>query len=224
MRITKFSEWRAIFRNEARDAYRDMPRRHPGDQITGFAILTDDDFLSFVPRADTAVLARQRLSENPAEGWGEKLFRDWELRWSTAEWSDIYDEEFPCTREAEPKPEEVFDVMMAFREQWFAQPGNTDHKFRQQMLRTMFDVLRDLDQEGLFGRGEERDQITLFLEISDSNLDPLVKLWSAAKLNPRKSRRQLTNSMPWVARMFISSIGWFGYPFRGPLVARSSPA
>ena len=59
--------------------------------------------------------------------------------------------------------------MLSFRNTWTSKAGHSDRGFRRNALRAMTEALADLDSEGLFGTGKERESITIFLDITDSN-------------------------------------------------------
>ncbi|MCX7407704.1 MAG: DUF4303 domain-containing protein [Planctomycetales bacterium] len=212
-----FCKLREIYRDEARNAFNDMKTRYPEGQIVAFALLTDEDCMSCIPRADTKAKAMRRLKDNPSTGWLGTITNNWSYRWNTAEWSSIYDNKFKCAHPSPVVPKEFMEAMSAFRQKW------TDNEFNQKMLRTFVDVLWDLDKEGLFGEGDVRDELTLFVEICDSNLDMFVKLRSASLLNPVRSRRRLIGCIPLPFRIVIHCIAWVRFTIKGPLIALSSP-
>jgi hypothetical protein len=57
-------------------------------------------------------------------------------------------------------------------------------RHRQQVFQLMIDVLADMDADGLFGRGAERERVTLLCSVTDPD-DPMALLdRSVRTLNP----------------------------------------
>jgi hypothetical protein len=61
---------------------------------------------------------------------------------------------------------------------------------------TMIQVLADLDSERLFGRGEEREAITLMIWITDSSLAEDWWAKSVKQLNPVKVYERFISEIP----------------------------
>lgn len=204
----KFSIVRELMRNDARKRYHDLLKRRQEETVFAFALVTDEECFGASAVGDTEERAAKRIAAEPPETFLDRMWNEYGIRWNTGEWDEIYTKESPCTDFANSSnrkqhPLETFDGMMKFYQKWLSIEGNTQKKFQQNMLRSMVDALQDLDQEGLFGTGSEREKITLFVEITDSNHEPYVKLKSARVLNPRKSARRLCSSFPLIGRMIL---------------------
>jgi hypothetical protein len=84
----------------------------------------------------------------------------------------------------------------------------------------MADALRLLDEEGIFGKGKDREQITLFLSISDADEEGLLELESARLLNPRRSAQRLACAYPLPIRWINSLVYFFWWLRKGRIIAR----
>lgn len=207
----KFNIIRELMRDDARKGYHDLLKRRQGETISAFALVTDEECFGAAAVGDTEERAARRIAAEPPETFLDRMFNEYGIRWNTGEWDEIYTKESPRfdlanSRDKKQHPLETLDGMLKYYQKWLSIEGNTEKRFREKMLRTMIDALHDLDQEGLFGTGREREKITLFIEITDSNHEPNVKLKSARMLNPRKSARRLCSSLPLIVRLILSFV------------------
>jgi hypothetical protein len=109
--------------------------------------------------------------------------------------------------------------MLSFRNTWTSQAGHSDRSFRRNALRAMTEALADLDSEGLFGTGKERESITIFLDITDSNDSDSVKLYSAKKLNPCVAAKRLKEALPVSGKLTVFALGLVRWIVRGRLIS-----
>ncbi|MBN3822062.1 DUF4303 domain-containing protein [Burkholderia sp. Ac-20384] len=163
------------FANEIADAaratYRALLAAHPDEHFYAFALYTDSGAMTVVPAANSDE-GLKRIRKRMEVGDDEKAP---EFTWATGEWayeSAEADSFNPlCERLADTVlgpnvPEAMFDA------------------FFKKLQRDMIDALRQLDREGLFGIGAEREKITLFVTISDDNGAAALEHESAKVLNP----------------------------------------
>lgn len=155
----------------ARVTYRALLAAHPQDHFYAFALYTDSGAMTVVPAANSDE-GLKRVREQMAVGDDEKAP---EFTWATGEWayeSAEADSFNPlCKRLADTVlgpnlPEAQFDA------------------FFKELQRDMIEALRQLDREGLFRTGAEREKITLFVTISDDNGAEELENQSAQILNP----------------------------------------
>jgi hypothetical protein len=142
---------------------------HPDEHFYAFALYTDDDAAGISPAANTDEALAKRVAE-----YKYTKARDVNaLRWSTSEWA--YEgfgwEHF--------KPS--YDAMMAVEV-----PGGRRGfaRHRERVLQLMIDVLAALDADGVFGRGAERERVTLLCSITDSDDEIALLDRSVRALNP----------------------------------------
>jgi len=222
MKFNSFSDVRDHFKKEARDWYLEYQQRHAGESIYGVTFHTDDDanspsYLAFTNEAFAA-------TTQPS---GDGLFAMWftiPWRWDVVEWNDPRPEFRVPNREVSPEEIQALTDEMAerdrFREEWCARPGNSFELYRKESLKAMAEALAALDAEGLFGVGRERDQITLFISMSDSPLAGLIDRESAARLNPWRSARRLTFGGPLALNCLMATYYIFRYLVRGRIIPR----
>lgn len=213
-----FADFKSLLRDHTRQAWLDLLTRRPGERAFAFALVTDDETLGASAAADTIERRDQRLAKRPPRNAVEAKYRNWEFVWNTGEWDSIYSMEQPC---AHPMPLLGFESMIAFRKSWLSN-GGTKRSFRRKMLRTMVDVLADLDREGVFGGDSQREELTLFVEITDSADSELAAIKTARMLNPTKAARRLTRSLPPFARVLVWGMSIAGCFRRGRLIAGPS--
>lgn len=157
----------ALIRDAARQAFGDLRRRHADETFYAFALYTDDGWMTIVPAANSEEgfhRATQDVTDSAEHGY---------YRWATAEWAY----EAACG--------EHFDAANALLN---APPESGEARCHQEkgeaLLASMVEGLRLLDAEGFFGTGPQREKITLFVSISDSDEAEKVETTSARQLNP----------------------------------------
>ncbi len=222
MTFQSFAELRSIFRDDARDAYEDLIERRRGEHICAFALVTDDDVMGASAAGDTTERRTKRLSTRQPRNAAEKKYLEWEFGWNTGEWDDIYTEQRPRTKRPRMDAKAYFQSMISFRKRWAAQSGQSGHAFKRNALCAMVDALTDLDRQGLFGDGKRREEITLFVEITDSDASDIVKLKTARLLNPPRTARRLTAALPPSGRLLANAMNILGWFRRGRLIAGRS--
>jgi hypothetical protein len=165
-------QWlRSALKAAATAAIGELRAAHPGDHFYAFALYSDEDFTGISPAANT----EEHLAKRTADYKYTKPAEVNYLRWSTSEWA------FEGFGDKHFKPS--YDATMAVRHP----PEGDDEPFpqyRRRMSQLMIDVLADLDADGLFGRGAERERVTLLCSVTDAD-DPFELLdRSVRALNP----------------------------------------
>lgn len=167
--------------NAARATYRALRAAHPDERFYAFALYTDSGAMTVVPSANSEEgLARSRQQSDPGD---DRTAPAW-LRWGTAEWAY----EAAEAQAFNPLCKRLAGAVMSP-----AVPEAEFGAFFKALQRDMIEALRLLDREGLFGAGEAREAITLFVSISDDDGADALENESATALNP-----------PAVAQRFIA--------------------
>ena len=166
-----FEERRAIleFRAETKAAvaaaFDDLRAAHPDETFYAFALYTDDGAAGISPAANSeeglaAVIA----------AYGEDAEPEY-LRWATSEWAY---EGFGWDRTAA-----VYGRIGEMGEE-----AEDFDAFYRGVLALMEGVLADLDAERFFGRGAERESVTLLCAVTDSDEDEDLLERTIRALNP----------------------------------------
>jgi Domain of unknown function (DUF4303) len=181
---------RAVTRDAARRAFTRVRDEHPGERFYAFALCTDLDVQSLCASANTEEGFRWRLERNEksrkqTEAAIAKHGMTWAdytnyFRWNLPEWA-YHQIEGGDFRALDPL---ILDpVHMRANELEEEDPeGFDDHRTR--VCGSMILAMKDLDEEGLFGAGEERRAVVLLCDL----VEPPEKYWfaveSARRLNP----------------------------------------
>lgn len=142
-------------------------RAHPGQHIDAFALVSDDSAMTIGPMANS----REALA---ASEYGE------EMRWNPAEWAfddggAYFDSAYRL-------------LLQAHRHLPFDVDFTT---FRAGVFEACIAALAQLDAEGVFGAGAQRDEGVLLFEVSDS--EPLAG--AMERLNPPAAVARFARSM-----------------------------
>jgi len=183
--IESFEHLKNVFRDGARSAFEELRARLPHETIYAFALYTDDDGVATSVVANTEESLQRKLDRGGVEE-NEVMH----YRWDPAEWEyeGIETPAFPSR-----------DDMEEFAERWERQ-GKSYRSFRGKVFASMVDALKDLDRAGVFGEGAEREAITAFVAISDSDESALLEDRSARAINPSKVARRFRQRCPWYIR------------------------
>lgn len=154
--VFDFALLQALVADAARLAVDCVRRAHPHQHIDAFALVSDDSAMTIGPMANS----REALA---ASEYGD------EMLWNPAEWAfddggAYFDSAYRLLLQAHR--ELPFDVDFA--------------TFRTGVFDACIAALAQLDAEGCFGTGAERDENLLLFEVSDS--EPLEG--AMARLNP----------------------------------------
>lgn len=169
--MSVFPDFVQDIRDAARETYRALLAKHPGEHFYAFALYTDSGAMTVVPAANSAEglqRVRRKMGVRDEESAPE-------FTWATGEW--VY--ESAEARMFTPLCKRLADAVLSVRF-----PESTFGRFFDELQRDMIEALRMLDQEGLFGVGAERERITLFVTISDDDRAEELENASAKVLNP----------------------------------------
>ena len=158
-------EFRSGLREAVSGAFEDLRAARPDERFYAFALYTDDGFAGVSPAANSEAGLAAKIAE-----YGEDAEPEY-MRWTTSEWTY---EGFGWDRTATiyGKIGEMGDAADDF------------DAFAQGVLDLMKGVLADLDAEGFFGRGAEREGVTLLCAITDSDDSPDLERRTVHALNP----------------------------------------
>lgn len=166
-----FKALQADVTKAATAAIAELRAAHPGEHFYAFALYTDEAVAGISPAANTEEHLAKRIADYKYTTPSEVNY----VRWSTSEWAY---EGFGWNHF---KPS--YDLMMAVRHP----PEGDDDPFpqyRRRVFQLMIDVLAAMDRHGVFGRGGERERVTLLCSVTDPD-DPLALLdRSVRTLNP----------------------------------------
>jgi len=154
--VFDFALLQTLVAQAARQAFDCVRRAHPDQHIDAFALVSDDSAMTIGPMANS----REALA---ASEYGE------EMLWTPAEWAfdeggAYFDSAYRLLLQAHRGL--PFDVAFA--------------TFRTGVFDACIAALAQLDTEGCFGAGAQRDQAVLLFEVSDS--EPVEG--ALARLNP----------------------------------------
>jgi hypothetical protein len=153
---------KAEIREGTRQAFQAVRAAHPGVTLNAFALVSDESAMTIGPMASS----REALK---AGGGGD------DLRFNPDEWPYTQGGEYLdiAYRLILPRQQDV-PQELPFEE------------FRERVFEAAVGALEDLDQEGLFGTGEAREEFFLLLHVTDA--DPLED--AIRRLNPAATWRR----------------------------------
>lgn len=167
--MSDFSDFQREIADAARATFRALRAQHPDEHFYAFALYTDSGAMTVVPAANS-VEGLRRIREQQAVPDDDPWYA-----WGFSEWAYAAAEASPfnaiCGKLADDLLSPQF-VRSRFSE------------FSRQLHAEMIGALRLLDREGLFGTGDERAAITLFVSISDDDAAEALENESAKALNP----------------------------------------
>ncbi|CAB3748325.1 hypothetical protein B7G54_01330 [Burkholderia puraquae] len=167
--MSDFSDFQRDIADAARATFRALRALHPDEHFYAFALYTDSGAMTVVPAANS-VEGLRRIREQQAVPDDDPWYV-----WGFSEWAYAAAEASPfnaiCGKLADDLLSPQF-VRSRFSE------------FSRQLHTEMIGALRLLDREGLFGTGDERAAITLFVSISDDDAAEALENESAKVLNP----------------------------------------
>jgi hypothetical protein len=164
-----FSLLRSEVKEAAQRAFETVRANHPDEQFYGFALYSDESAMTIVPAANS-----EEALESKAQKDGCLPVPSW-LRWGTGEWS------------YESEGAEHFNIatqMINGEDRYDEAEPEAFETFRNKVFATMVEALGDLDATGFFGTGTQREAVTLFCSISDSDEAEEFENESARQLNP----------------------------------------
>ncbi len=163
-------ELRTLVRTGIAAAFAELRATHPADHIYAYGLYTDDGVAGIVPTANSEESLAALSAKHQARG--PKFTAS--LRWSWWEWT--FGGNFG-SKVTQPGYRAISELGQDL-------PDDADFgQFRQAVLSLMPAVLSDLDAEGGFGRGADREAVTLFCSVSDSADTQPLALRTVRELN-----------------------------------------
>lgn len=164
--LSNFSEFQQALARAARASFEDLRAARPDEHFYAYALYTDSSAMTVMPAANSL----EALAEVRKEMEIEDGDRAPEFKWSTGEW-----------RYEAWKAEYFAGLSAKLR----AQRDSEGLALRAKAIhRDMTAALHLLDQEGFFGVGEARNEVVLFVSISDDDGAMRLENDSALILNP----------------------------------------
>ncbi|QSI32591.1 DUF4303 domain-containing protein [Variovorax sp. RKNM96] len=165
-----FDTLRIQIREAARSAFGALRAQHPGERFYAMALYTDDGAMTVCPSANSEEAFQRMLLDGDFSDPADVAY----ARWGTAEWAyeALHAEQFdaPCER--------LRTHVSTLG------GGRAFGAFCSRLHDAMTQALAELDQEGFFGTGADRQALTLFCSISDSDEAEALEDRSAKQLNP----------------------------------------
>ncbi|MCA8019809.1 DUF4303 domain-containing protein [Burkholderia metallica] len=169
--MSDFSDFQREIADAARATFRALRALHTDEHFYAFALYTDSGAMTVVPAANSVeglrrMRTQQAIADDDPAPW---------CTWGFAEWAYAAAEASPFNALCGKLADEVLSPQ--FVQSRFAE-------FSRQLHTDMIEALRLLDRDGLFGTGEARAAITLFVSISDDDAADALENESAKALNP----------------------------------------
>ncbi len=166
-----FTQLRAAVREAAEKAFTQVRASHSDEQFYAFALYTDDGPMTIVPAANTEEGFRRNTGLDPEEANY--------YRWATGEWA--------YEASGSGAFQRVYELLNAGGrdgEEGGEEDSPDPAAFHSRVIEAMISALGELDSEGFFGGGSAREQVTLFVSVSDSDESAAIEDASAQRLNP----------------------------------------
>jgi hypothetical protein len=169
----EYAKLRLAMAKAARSTFKEYRDRHPAERLYVYALYTDDDATGAIPAANSVQSVEQTKKRYSSRG--SKVPNLAYLRYDPAEWSHI------GVRAGNKEWKAIGEMTDALSEDGSISLGER----RRNLLQAMLLSLKDLDQEGFFGVGAEREAVTLMIWITDSADAETWRQRSIRELNPR---------------------------------------
>lgn len=144
---------RTDLKHAASAAFAEVRAAHSTETFYAFALYTTDDLAGILPASNSEQALARAIARYRFKDERENIF----LRWATTEWE--YEafgaDRFNASYDALAKVQRVDDEAFT--------------RLREQILDLMVEVLAALDADGVFGRGPERDRVTLMCSVVDAD-------------------------------------------------------
>jgi hypothetical protein len=156
---------RKLITAAAKRAFTEVREAHRDEDFYAFALYTDDGLMTVMPSANTEQGYQRAVKKYGFKKRQEKSY----VRWATAEWAyegvgaDAFNQ--------------VCDLINGQEIDDMSAKANY-------VIGSMVGALKALDDKGVFGKGEARKKITVFVSISDSDDAEGIENKSAEMLNP----------------------------------------
>jgi ankyrin repeat protein len=173
-----FLKLREMIRDATRQTFIAVREACVFDKLYAFALFSDDDAVTVVPAANTEgwfrhCVAKARATEPESVNY---------YRWAFPEWGSYC--QLPAVAGAAEAFEAISDSLRCDVEH-----GDEAEfvRYKGRVFASMVLGLQDLFNEGFFGVGKDRDQLTLLCSVSDSCCSTWLEEASARQLNSTQS-------------------------------------
>lgn len=169
----------------ARATFTKLRSEHPDEIFYAFTLATNNDTTLVTASANTEEgLIRRAKEYEKGEKKGLQRRAD-SLRWSPADWAYVCagDDDFA---EAQALLDSLPDCLEL-------EEDDFNKEFESRMA-LFIEALKELDEEGFFGRGAKRQKITLLVTMGDQETGLLLRC--AQELNPEKVYKEFAKAFP----------------------------
>ena len=186
-----FRTFRALLAEAAHTAFVEVQRKYADEHFYAFALYTSGEIGYVVPTANTEEGLARVASRYVSDGYGPDLQAvAAELRWNPDDWA--YHLEGAELFEAVNNmlvdvPARLFELYRAGTV-WLSDAMHAEFEC------SLVGVLQELDQEGVFGRGEARRRVVINLLMGDQSNES--RLANAGRLNPPDVWERLKTDLP----------------------------
>ncbi len=160
-----YDKLRTAILDAARLSFTNLLEAHPDEQFYAFSLYTDDDVTSVYSSANSEEEYQQaiiKFKEAFDEDEMEKADLN-SLRWAYVEWA------YDCFGKV--YFEDLNNLLGDINQNKAEMTINDFIMHKKQVLNALITALYDLNKEGLFGDGEDREQVTVFASTSDCDSD-----------------------------------------------------
>ncbi len=189
-----FQQFHTTLLEEARVGFHSIRRQHRGETFYSFALYTYGERAYIFPTASTeeglTQVARKYMAKGHYQGRALEQLRR-ELRWSPCD-SPLHGEGAAYCQRANELLEPVPELLQALNDREHDSRKRSD-KLIEQLDSIFLDVLKQLDAEGVFGRGEHRASVVVNLLMGDQSDES--RLAYAKQLNPREAYQKLEEDL-----------------------------
>ena len=189
-----FQQFQTTLLEEARVGFPGIQQQHRGETFYCFALYTYGERAYIFPTASTeeglTQVARKYMAKDYTQGRTLEQLRR-ELRWSPCD-SPLHSEGGSYCQRANEQLEPVPELLQALYDREHDSWEQSD-KLIEQLDSIFLDVLKQLDAEGVFGRGEHRASVVVNLLMGDQSDES--RLAYAKQLNPREAYQKLEEDL-----------------------------
>jgi hypothetical protein len=166
-----FNRLRTAIRAASEKAFIHVRESHPDETFYAFALNTDDSIMSAVACANSEEAYQRAVSRDGYTDPDDLQY----VRWSLGEWAY---EGIPTEHS------QTVHQLLNGTERDHVEESMGFVAFRDQVHTTLIEALHDLEAGHVFGIGDTRETITVFVSISDSDRAEQLENESARRLNP----------------------------------------
>lgn len=169
----------------ARNTFASYREQHPGEDFCAFGVVTDANVRTWVPVANTEQSMEEAIQEYINDG--EEVPELSQMRYCPMKWGISGDE---------GEGKQAWRGIRAMQNVLREYPGLSAEVYRDKVLEAMLLALKDLDAEGFFGTGAERERIILLVWTHKAEDCRQWWLRSARELNPQAVYERFASELP----------------------------